>query len=815
MDGVLTDLRSGFRSIRRARLGFSLSIVACLALGIGVTGAVLGVVDALLFRPPPHVARPGQVRRLAFSFRIPGAGEVTASTFSFSDLSDLRAGCDRFAAIAAVAHHPVVIGRGEEARPGQAAVVSGNFFSLLGVVPETGSLFSGDDLGQPTGERPAVLAYETWHRRYGGDPGTVGRVIDIAGEPYRVIGVAPAGFRGLGLEPEDLWLPAAAAGQMLGPTWRSGRGPRSFELFGRLRQGVAGDLAAEQAGAVFRHAHSSHPFYSRARFQAFPVVPARELGDQEVRISLWVAGLSFMVLLIACMNAANLLLARALGRLSDAALRAALGASRWRLAREVAVESSILAAAGGYGALVLLALAGRLVRSLLLPADLAPATAADLRFVGLMMVLSLLAAVLSGGVPALKTWGRDLMAPLREGSATDGAAKSRVQLALVSGQIVFTLMLLVGAGLFLASLEKAFSVDLGIDPRNVLVATLDFGPRAPRVEALTASLERVRQRLELASGVDRASVVAGVPFASVFGASIRLPGEGAPPELPGGGPYLNPVGEGFFRTAGVEVLRGRSFEGLPLAGGLRVAVVNETAARYFWPRRSALGRCLEIGDDTNGGCATVVGIVEDTARQTLRDLPAAQVYVPIEQSPAWIENRALLIRASGAPDSLLEPVRKEIEASQADALAVEVRPLSGLIEPLVRPWEAGARVLGVFGGLALLLALFGVYTVTAYDLGQRRRQLGVRMALGASAGQLRWSLLRGRAWIVGASTALGLVACATAAPRLAPLLFDATWWNPRVLVFASAVVVVSALLASLAAARVIEKIDPAEILRED
>ncbi len=527
------------------------------------------------------------------------------------------------------------------------------------------------------------------------------------------------------------------------------------------------------------------------------------------------AGLALMVLLIACMNAANLLLTRALGRQRHAAVRVALGASRWRLAREAATESTILAVAGGFGALLLLTVAGGPLRRLFLPGDLAPATSTDLRLVWLMMALSVVAALLCGAFLALRSWRPGSAVLFGEGAAAGGPAEVRARLALVSGQIVLTLLLLVGAGMFLSSLERAFSVDLGIDPRNVLVATMDFGPKAPRAEAVTAGLERVRRRLEQESVVDRASVISGVPLESVFGVSVRLPGEGAPPELAGGGPYLSPVGEGFFRTAGVAVLHGRGFEGLPSSGGPPVAVVNETAARHFWPHRKALGRCLEIGDDETAPCATVIGVVEDTARQTLRDRPAAQIYVPIEQGPAWIGARALLIRATAAPESLLEPVRQEIEASEPEALAVHVRPLSGVIEPLVRPWEVGARVLGAFGGLALLLALFGVYTVTAYDLGQRRRQLGVHMALGASAGHLTRSLLLRRVGVAGGSTALGLVGCAAVAPWLTPLLFDATWWDPKVLVPASAVVVGSALLATLAAALGIRGIDPAEILRED
>jgi predicted permease len=805
------DLRGAIRGLRRSR-SVVLLAVTCLALGVGSSAAMLGLLDVLLLRPPAHVAQAGFLRRLYISDTLPGVGAFTASETSypiFQDLAKVRS----FSALGAYFSSEVSIGRGAEATKARAALVTPSFLRMLGVKPVVGRLFLGSE-GQPGSQSfVTLLGYDLWRRGFGGSLDVLGRQIVVGNDIYAIAGVLPSRFTGVDLEPVDLWLPMDAADRFIGHKWATGRGNRFLEIVGRLKPSVAPEAAVQEATTVFRSGalEAGRP-KPAARVLLAPV--QRGNGPEApaaVRVTAWLSGISGVVLLISCANVASLLLLRALDRRRELGLQLALGASSGHLARMMLVESALLGTLGGGAALLVYLLMSALLRRVILPEAASTVTALNLRTLGIVAVLAALATLISGLTPALWVRRRNLMSSIRAGTRESGPQRAILSGGLAAGQIALTLVLLSATGSFAYSLYNVLHLDLGMDAERVLVATVDLKgmsyPPTRIAEIFRLAVERVRRL----PGVERASLAATIPFETSRTVLLSVPGVASLPELETGGPYINGVSEDFFATAGTPVLRGRPFTAEDRAGALPVAIVNATMARLLWPERDALGQCLRIGGDQEP-CATVVGVVKDARRSELQEGPTMQYYVPLEQAKK-LTSRALFVRVAGNPKPLLGLVRQELQASAPDLPFVEVRPLDALLGSQTHPWRMGVAVLGIFGLLAMSLALVGLYGVVAHSMAQRRYELGVRVALGASWRNVLWLALR-QGLLIGLSGAVaGLLLTAGVARLLQPLLFQVSALDPRVLALATATVLLLALLASYAPSRGLRRLEPVATLR--
>jgi putative ABC transport system permease protein len=812
MESLIQDLRYAVRTLARSPT-LTLAAVCCFALGIGVNATMFGVVDTLMFRAPSHVRDPGRVVRLYFTNTSMLFGRFTQPNTSYPNFTDIRDGVTAFGRVAAFWTRETEVGRGPGASQVRGSLVSASYFPLLGVRPALGRFFDVDE-DRPGGATVAVLGYGYWRRRFGGDSAALGRTLQIGRALYTIIGVAPEGFTGADLQAVDLWLPVAVAGtSLMADDALTNRGDTWIELLARLKPGVTAAQAAVEATLVYRRGDAAEIWKDpNATVEAGPIEAARGPSASDgARLSLWLAAVSAMVLLIACANVANLLLARALRRRREVALRLALGAGRGRLARQLLTESLALAMLGGAAALLVALWTGPVIRAYVLPKDALVGPVLDPRVLAFTALIALVTGALSGVLPALQASRPDLTVALKTGEREGTYQRSRVRAGLLVAQTSLTLVLLAGTGLFVRSLRNVLRIDIGLDAPRVMVADVNvfnLGYTRSQVDAL---FQRLLERARTVPGVERAALSFGGPFGWQFGHAFRVPGLDSVPLPKSGGPYINGVTPGFFATLGTRILRGRGFTDADVAGSAKVAVVGETMARRLWPRGDALGKCIILGGDS--ACTEVVGIAADQIRYSPTEDVKLQYYVPIGQQPNV--NRTLWVRTRGDPHLLVADVQHALAASAPDLPYVSVRPLEDLVQLEYRPWRMGATVFGLFGGLALVLAALGLYGVLAYTVAQRTQELGVRIALGALPRDV-FRLVVGQGLAIAAIGAtLGVLLALAAGKLLASLLYGISPGDPLVLAAAAAVLLAAAAAASWFPARRATKVDPVVALRSE
>lgn len=808
------DLRAAVRGLLRSP-SVTMLAISCLALGVGTSGAMLGLLDALLFRPPAHVAQPEAVRRVYFTFTETSHGVGASSSETsypvFCDLRIVRA----FSAAGAFFRTESFLGRGAEARKVRSVLATPSFLRLLGVQPVQGRLFS-DSEGEPGRQGlVALLSYDLWRRSFGGAPDIMGRQVIVGSDSYTIIGVLPSRFTGVDLDTVDLWLPMSSAARLLGPHWAERRGNRFLEIVARLRSGTSSEAAAQEATVVFRAASAAagkpRP---DTRVSLSPVQRAQGPDRGALPVVTWLTGLSWIVLLISCANVASLLLLRGLDRQRELGLRLALGAGSGQVARLILFEGAMLAGLGSAAALLVCRWTSLLLQRLILPDVETPIMTFNPRTLGIVAILTVASGLLSGAVPALWARRKGLIAAIRTGSRERSPGRSRLDAALAAVQIALTLALLAGAGAFARSLHNALHLDLGMDTDHVLVMTTDLESAGYPPRRVDEIYRQAAERVGALAGVKEQSLAATIPFATSVAAALSVPGIESLPEIESGGPYLNAVSASFFTTTGTPIVKGRPFTNQDRGGAAPVAIVNQTMARLLWPDRDPLGRCLKIGGDASP-CSEVVGVARDAHREGLQEGPTMQFYVPLGQEPPSLSSRALFVRAAGDPAALRGPLRREVLAVSPDLPFVDVQPLSDLIAPQVRSWRMGTAVLALFSLLALALALVGLYGVIAHAMARRRYEMGVRIALGAQWRDVLWLALRHGLTIGLLGTAAGLALVLGAARFLQPLLFHVSAKDPLVLASAAVLVLALALLASYVPGRRLRRMDPATALRAE
>ena len=840
MDSLIRDLRYAIRGLLRSP-GFTLAVVATLALGVGANTTMFSVLNRLFLEPPAHVRDASRVKRLYFSHRLDWMGETSfnagASFPGYESLLPVRA----FRRVAAFtgADYRVSVGVGVGARQARVSAVTASFFPLLGVRAVRGRFFGSteDRLGA---EPVAVVSHRYWMRQMAGDSNVLGRTLTIGPFAYTVIGVAPPGFTGAGLEEPDLWLPIQQAAPLMlqqaaplmpGAEALRNRGWFWLSFLARLSPGASPAAAAAEASLAFRRAAaaSERPSDPLGTVVLGPIQAARGPDmSSDAKVGLWVGLVALVVLLIACANVANLLLARGMRRRTELAVRAGLGAGRARLARQLLAESSILAAAGAVAGLLVASWGGAVVRAYLLPAA-AAGSLLDARVLAFTVAAAAAVALLGGGAPAWLSSRVDLASALRSGEREAGAARGRLRSGLLAAQVALTLVLLVGAGLFVRSLRHAETLDYGFDVAHLLAARVDLNGTsgAPvqfsrrdagggaTADPRSALYLRLADRLRANPAVAGVAASTGSPFESVYAIDVRVSGRDTLPRVPSGGPYVVTATPGYFSTMGTGIVRGRGFTSADVKGAMPVTVVSRSFARLAWPGRDPVGECLYLGEDANEPCVRVVGEAADVRSTDVTGEAPLTYYVPFAQHlTAWPLD-GLLIRTRGPAAAAAGEIQHALQTAEPDLPFVSVQPMLDRVEPQWRSWQLGATMLSEFGALALAIAALGLYGVTAYGVSQRTREIGVRIALGAGGGDVvRLAVTQAiRATAVGG--AIGLLVALALARALSSLLFGVKPLDPASLGEAVMVLLAVATLAAWLPARRAAAVDPMEALRTE
>ncbi len=814
IEATRVSLVRALRSLR-ASPGMSAAVVVTLLLGIGINGAIFRVVDQLLLSPPPHITEPDQVVRLYQTVRRGDAEPRTWDRFSYRDLDALRTGGSGATFAGAGYYVPETLGAGENATRVRIARVDSAYFRLVGVEALFGRRLTEDD-HEPGAAPVAVLGHSVWVAHFGKDPDVVGRTIELARGRYTVVGVLPRGFVGAQAPAADVWIPLESdAETRWGVGWRSDPNVMAISVLARLRPGIRREQWRQREETLLRQtrADDSEPL-TLVGLSTSSLVPGEspEPGSV-VSVSRWVAGVALLVLIIACANVANLFLAQDERDRHASAVRSALGASPARLRFELLVRSAMLASLAAIGAMGAAAwgadvLEGLFLTSLELP--LRVGSGRTLVFVG---VTALASSFVAGVIPALRLRSAQLRGDLTARGRNAGG-RSRVRRALVVVQVALSTVLLIGAGLFVQSLRKALAVDLGFDAEQVLYLSVekDTGVDTPRPELYRVAADRLR----LLPGVESVSPTIAVPFQLLYGLAAGLPGR---PPVPGT-ISVNGVGADYFRTLGLPIQRGRPIVPSDLAPDAEpVVVVGSTAAQHLWPDADPLGRCLRVGDDeaSEGVCTRVVGIAREHAGASWTTSPLAEpvamlAWVPLTHPEAQSPS-SLLVRLDARTRNTMDAVR---EAAVVPGVRyVEVEPLARIVDREVRSWKLGASVLSGLAGVALLVAVLGLYAVLSFEVVQRRREFGIRKALGGDRLQVMAPAIVAALPMVLLGLAFGAAIAAVGSDRLSALLFATSPRDPSIFAGALGVLLLFTALALIVPAWRAGSADPRETLAEE
>jgi len=661
-----------------------------------------------------------------------------------------------------------------------------------------------------------VVSEEFWERAFGRDLEVLGRTLEVDGQLYTVIGVAPRGFTGMDLTPVDFWLPAL-------PTELLRRGEDGFvtsrgsywlRAVVRMVDGASSEVAESRATALHLGGRADRIEAGRFNPETYvltaPLIEARgPTASATSRTALWLGGVSLIVLIIACANVANLLLTQASRKRRETAIRLSLGASRTRLLTEMVLGGLLLSGLGGLAALAMAHAGGRVVQSLLLPDILWSGTMLTVRTVGMTLLLSVMAGLLAALGPAIQSTRPNLSGDLKEGGREGTHRRSRVRATLTVAQAAMSVVLLVGAGLFVRSMNEVRTLDMGLDVDRLILAVLETNGGELEAMDWNRLYQEAMDRVGQMPGVAGVAIT-NVPFQSYERADLRLPGIDSLPIPEGVGPLYYGVTPGYLEVLGLDILRGRSLQESDLEGAPLVAVVNETMARAFWPDRDALGACFYF--DGGEDCTTVVGVVESASVGEIEGTQWLTYYLPLSQTGFSAEG--LYIRADGDIRELVNAVAPFLQSASPSIRYADVRTVRQILEPQSRSWTMGATLFSTFGILALLVATVGLYSVLAFDVVQRRREIGVRTALGAQRGQVLRGVMVDGGRIAALGCLIGLVASLLVSPFVQPLLFHVPGRDPWVLTGVTLVLLIVGSLSALPPALRATRIDPVEALRE-
>jgi putative ABC transport system permease protein len=823
---LLDELRHALRTLRK-NPSFTAVAVLTLALGLGATSTMFGVVDTLFLRPPPGVGHPGNLVRLETTLR-PGAQppsgpiQIGGYTTSFSRIyQTLRDNARALSGLAAYgALEDVSVGGGADAAPASALLVSGNYFLVLDVRPALGRFFLPAEDAGPGSPSAVVVSHAFWERHLHGDRSAVGKPLDINAHRFTVVGVAPAGFHGIDPGMTALWIPVSQQAHVRLHSEQLVEHPSPWEqMVGRLRPGASHDAAAQQLAAVLQGAS---PGLAAFQVNLLPVLAARgPHASREALIARWLAVAAALVLAIACANVANLLLARAATRRGDIAVRLALGASRWRLARQVLTESLLLAALGA-GAGLLLAIGGARV----LPTMGLPTVGVFAQ--GRVFLFAALAAtacgMLFGLAPALSSARAELAIAMKEGGG-EAYPPSRLRALLVVAQVALATVLLSGAGLFVHSLRNLLETDPGFDVAHLLRVSGDLTSAGYNDTTIALFKARAVQRLRELPEVVDASLVSSVPLSGADAVGSYHVPRRAEEAAGRGTAYFAFVGSGYFTTTGTPLVQGRDFTDGDNGASPLVAIVNQALAQREWPHGSPIGEC--IGPSARV-CYTIVGVAADAQYVRVGESQRLGWFIPIDQVGPFFPERfradivaeasehlTLLVRTARNPVAAIPAVRHALQQLAPSLPYMRVEPFLEVLAPELEPRRLGATMFSAFGGLALVLAAVGLYGLVAYTVQRRTREMGIRIALGAAPRHVLGLVAWQGALLMLTGLAIGVGGGLAMAHLVAHLLFGVSAMDPVTFAGACVLLCGAGLVAGYFPARQALRVDPVNALRAE
>ena len=821
LDHVQRDVRYALRGLGRSP-GFTAAVVVTLGLGIGANAAMFNLIDQMMLRPFAYLRDPASVSRVYL--RVPGRDRfLTRESFPYARYLDLRQWTTSFSQYAAFFPTTVAVGSREASRERPIAAVSASFFDFFDARPVLGRFFTAAEDTTPSGANVAVLGYGFWSNELGARD-VIGQSLQIDNVICTIIGVAPPRFAGVSEDDVPVaYLPITTFGAHQGggssvEYWRRYVWDWT-EMMVRRKPGVT----IEQANADLTQAFVRSRAAARVVHSWLPAETARPVAvagalktaagpyrGLEARTLVWVSGVAAIVLLIACANVANLLLARSLRRRREIALRIALGVSSRRLAMQSLTESLVLSLAGCGVGLMIAQWGGAVMRRLFLPSLDVTGVASDGRTLGIAIGAAILAAVTTGFSPLLIARPADVHASLKAGAREGTHQRSRLRSSLLVMQIVLSVVLLVGAGLFVRSLLRLGELRLGYDVDPILLVHWNRRGETMSPEQRAQQRDRMLEAARAIPGVTRAAWASNVPLQGTSTMSLAVPGIDSVARL--GRFTYQTAGADYFATTGTRVLRGRGFTADDRPGQPTVAVVSASMARVLWPNGDALGACLHVGADTMP-CTRVVGVAEDAVHDPLHDQPL-RYYLPIAQYP--LEGGSLLVlRVAARPADMAESVRRALQVVMPGQQYVTAEPLSVLLGDQRRSWRVGATMFVAFGVLALVVAAVGLYGVLSYSVGQRMHEMGVRVALGAQGRDVVRLVVGQGVRLALVGVIAGSLIAFGAARWIEPLLFQQPATDPAVFGVVDALLLVVTLVACAVPAARAVRADPNSVLRAD
>lgn len=818
-DSVRQDVRYAARGLARAPL-FTAAVVLLLGLGIGLNAAMFGMVDHVILNGPAHVVDPDRLRRVYTATNGGDFGTHTGPSQPYAFYRLIRDQARTVSGAATYNGATLRVGDGLDSYTVPAMAVTASFFPLLGVHPEIGRFFTASEDDPRNPSNVVVLGDGMWRRSFGADRGVIGKSYMFGKRRLTVIGVAPPDFTGATRTPVDAWLPESSrhAGDA---TWYDTWNWSGLKILVRpaAHASIAAVDAELQALAMQGYGSAAHAMGNPVE-RVLPISyandgePPKELGVTKLLLAV-----ALIVFLIAILNVSNLLVARALRRRREVAVRAALGAGSRRITRLFVTEGAMLALLAAGVAVAIAWWTAAAVRVWLFPNFDWSRAPVDPPLLGYLALASMLVAFALGMAPLRRLRRTDVAESLKSGAPQSGSDKSAARTWLQGAQVALTAVLLVSAAAFVASLVRVRDVDLGMEPDRVLAINLalpepDSGQQATRFRDQDRMVREILARLEKLPGVDAAAAGMNNPFVGSAIYTITVPGRDSLPRAPGGGPYLAAITPDYFKTTGMRLLAGRPFRESDDATAGAVVIVNRTMAAMLWPGKTAVGRCFHVGDPKTAPCATVVGIVADARLSRVKDTPAMQYYLPVRQWPTYYPQ--FLVRARGnEPMALVPTLRSALRSVAPGARLLGFRPWTEALEPEVHAWRIGSRLFGAFGLLALVVACFGLYSLASYNVAQRTHELGVRIALGASARGVVGLVLRNGLSSVALGAVAGIAAALLLAPTLQPLLFNTSAHDPRLYAGVMAAILITSLAASLVPSWRATRVDPLTALRAD
>ena len=823
MESLTRDLRYSIRMLFKSP-GFTVVAVLSLALAIGANTTIFTIVNAVLLQPLPVE----DISSLAQVYTIDESNDIANFNFSptsYVNFVDYREQNDVFEGLVAVVGAGFTMtGRGDPQNfPGQ--LVSGDYFDVLGVNPALGRTFLPEE-DETLGTHPvAVISHSLWSRQFGSDPTLIGETLTLNGFAFTVVGVTPPGFKGINTlsQPDQIWVPMSMHEQVIIGTlaeFFEARRALFTQIFGRLEAEVSmGEADAAMKTIAVRLAEQ-YPRDNENRTVA--LVPMAEAAtginqrDQFRMAGGLLMGVVGLVLLIACVNLANLLLARATSRAREVGIRTAMGAARSRLFRQLLTESVVLSALGGASALLVAFWARDILWSFRPPFlnEDAVELALDPNVLLFTLAVSMLTGLLFGLIPAWKLSDPDLNEVLKQGGGRQGAGgigSGRIRSVLVVSQVALALVALVSAGLFIRSMQQAQGLDAGFETDRLFVMGMNLGSDQMGPERGLPFLNEALETARSVPGVVNAAVASNFPLSGGFMRSVFMEGQD---QVPGQQDILtltNAVSPGYFETLGIPLLRGRDFDDFDREGAPLVAIINEATARKFWPDGEALEEKFIFFD--HGDYREVVGIVRDSLIIRVGEDPTAVIYLPMEQE--YSSFASIQVRTEADPEVVLATVRDEVQALNRNLPITNVSTIDQIFAQGLFAPRMGAALLGLFGLLALTLAAIGIYGVMAYSVSQRTHEIGIRMALGAAGRDVVRMLVRQGMTLMVIGLGAGLVAAFFVTRLATSLLFGVSATDP--ITFAAVVVIlgVVGMTACYIPARGATNIDPLDALRID